>query len=160
MNRVNAIYERDVAIRMTLVANNDLVVYTDSAMAARYSSDAEDYPRLTRQGLLEMNRQVGVAKPGADGLMKRGLMIRHLIMPNNVGGTDKVLRWIAGNLPKDTYVNLMDQYSPAGKVGAGRFGEIDRRISTREFADARRFALGLGLRLDERQTFSVRPRGR
>ncbi|MBN2354741.1 radical SAM protein, partial [candidate division KSB1 bacterium] len=63
--------------------------YADSEMAAKYSSQADTYPQVTRQALLEMHRQVGTAKPADDGLMYRGLMIRHLVMPNNVGGTKK-----------------------------------------------------------------------
>ena len=56
--------------------------YADGRMAARYSSDADTYPEITKKALLEMHRQVGVARPAADGLMYRGLMIRHLVMPN------------------------------------------------------------------------------
>jgi putative pyruvate formate lyase activating enzyme len=61
--------------------------YADGQMAARYSSEAHSYVDMTKKALLEMNRQVGVAKPEKDGLIRRGLMIRHLVMPNNVGGT-------------------------------------------------------------------------
>ena len=73
---------------------------------------ADTYAEETKRALLEMHRQVGVAHPAADGLMYRGLMIRHLVMPNGVGGTRDVIEWIAGNLPEDTYVNLMSQYRP------------------------------------------------
>ncbi len=117
--------------------------YADAAMAARYSSGAASYPQLTKAALLEMHSQVGVAKPGPDGLMKRGLMIRHLIMPNNVGGTAKVLKWIADNLPKDTYVNLMSQYMPVHK--AGEHPKINRRINRSEYRQAVAMARKLGL---------------
>jgi putative pyruvate formate lyase activating enzyme len=80
-------------------------------MSAKYSDEAESYPEMTSKAILEMHRQVGVAKPAKDGIMQRGLMIRHLVMPNNIGGSEKVMEWIAGNLPKDTYVNIMVQYS-------------------------------------------------
>jgi putative pyruvate formate lyase activating enzyme len=121
--------------------------YADGAMAARFSSDAESYPELTKKALLEMHRQVGVAKPAADGLVYRGLMIRHLVMPNNVGGTRRVIEWIAGNLPKDTYLNLMSQYRPVYK--APEYGEISRRITREEYGDAVRWARDSGLtRLD------------
>lgn len=105
--------------------------YADGEMADRYSSGAHTYPELTKKALLEMQRQVGVAKPANDGLMYRGLMIRHLVMPNNVGGSKEVLSWIAGNLPKDTYVNIMSQYRPLYK--AMDYPKIARRISREEY---------------------------
>ncbi|MBN2467074.1 MAG: radical SAM protein [Deltaproteobacteria bacterium] len=117
--------------------------YSDSAMAAQYSSGAETYPALTKQAILEMNRQVGVAKPGADGLMHRGLMIRHLVMPNNVSGTKKVIAWIARNLPTDTYLNIMSQYMPTYK--AREYPEISRRITRREYREAIGWAEKAGL---------------
>ncbi len=104
--------------------------YSSSSMAAKYSSDASTYPQITQKALLEMQRQVGTAKPNAAGIINRGLMIRHLIMPNNVSGTKEVLAWIGANLPKDTYVNLMNQYVPIYK--AKEYPEIARRINKQE----------------------------
>jgi putative pyruvate formate lyase activating enzyme len=117
--------------------------YADSDSAALYSSDADTYPQLTKLALLEMNRQVGVANPASDGLMYRGLMIRHLVMPNNVSGTKEVLEWIAANLPKDTYINLMSQYRPMYK--ASDFPLISRRITRQEYSDAVKWAQDAGL---------------
>lgn len=117
--------------------------YADPDMAARYSSGARSYPEITRQALLEMHRQVGVAIPAADGLMYRGLMIRHLVMPNNVSGTREVLRWIAQNLPRNTYMNIMSQYRPAYR--AGEFPSIARRITREEYENAIRWAREFGL---------------
>jgi putative pyruvate formate lyase activating enzyme len=117
--------------------------YADSAMAARYSSGAETYPELTRQALLEMHRQVGVARPAADGLMYRGLMIRHLVMPNDVGGTRRVVWWIAEHLPKDTYVNLMSQYRPEHE--ALDYPKIARRLRREEYEQAVGWARAAGL---------------
>ncbi len=86
---------------------------------------------MTRKALLEMHRQVGVAEPTAKGTMQRGLMIRHLVMPNDVSGTGAVLTWIAENLPRDTYVNLMSQYRPACRARElepiARAGSRDQR---------------------------------
>ena len=107
------------------------IKYWDSEMAAKYSSGAESYPEITRKAVLEMHRQVGVAKPAEDGIMHRGLMIRHLVMPNNVAGSEKVVEWIAKNLPKDTYVNIMAQYNPLYK--AYDYPEISRRITREEY---------------------------
>jgi len=90
-----------------------------------------------------MNRQVGVAKPTKDGIMQRGLMIRHLVMPNNVGGSEEIMRWIAENLPKDTYVNIMAQYTPAHR--AYDYPEISRRITGEEYQQVVQKARDLGL---------------
>jgi len=108
--------------------------YWDGDMAARYSAGAGDYPEVTRKALLEMQRQVGTAHPAPDGLVHRGLMIRHLVMPNGVSGTGKVIRWISENLPKDTYLNLMSQYTPA--YMASNYPDISRRLARKEFAEA------------------------
>ncbi len=117
--------------------------YADGEMAARYSAGARAYPEVTQQALIEMHRQVGTAKPAGDGLMYRGLMIRHLVMPNNVGGSVEVMRWIAGNLPKETYVNIMSQYVPHHR--AREFPDIARRITREEYDEVVRAARGFGL---------------
>lgn len=117
--------------------------YSDNDMAYLYSSRAENYVESTQQALLEMHRQVGTAKPASDGLMYRGLMIRHLVMPNNVSGTKGVLDWIASNLPKDTFINLMSQYRPM--YMADKFPEINRSITREEYREAAVHAKKLGL---------------
>ena len=117
--------------------------YSDGKMAAKYSAGAETYPEQTRASLLEMHRQVGVARPAGDGLMYRGLMIRHLIMPNQVAGTKGVMEWIGKNLPKDTYVNLMSQYRPMYK--AYGYPEISRTLKRKEYAQAVEWAREFGL---------------
>ena len=108
--------------------------YWDPEMAAKYSSQARDYPEGAKRAILEMHRQVGVARPASDGLMYRGLMIRHLVMPNRVGGTKQIVEWIASNLPKDTYLNLLSQYRPTYK--ADDYEEISRRLTRDEYEGA------------------------
>ena len=117
--------------------------YADGDMAATYSAGAEAYPEVTKAALLEMQRQVGVARPAADGLMYRGLMMRHLVMPNGVGGTQNVVEWIAHNLPKDTYFNIMSQYTPVYR--ASEFPQISRKIRPKEYREALRWAREAGL---------------
>jgi len=117
--------------------------YADGKMAAKYSAGARSYPEMTREALIEMHRQVGVAKPDASGLMRRGLMIRHLVMPNNVGGSVEVVRWIAENLPKDTYINIMSQYRPCHK--ADEYPAIARQITRAEYTEVVAAARDAGL---------------
>ena len=117
--------------------------YSDRKMAEKYSSAAVDYPDITMNALLEMQRQVGTAEPAEDGIVRRGLMIRHLVMPNGVGGTEKVVRWIADNLPKDTYLNIMSQYRPMYK--ASEYPDISRRITRKEYLQAVKCAKEAGL---------------
>ncbi|MFO7849032.1 MAG: radical SAM protein [Spirochaetia bacterium] len=117
--------------------------YWESAMADKYSAGAESYPRVTKEAVLEMNRQVGVAEPSKRGIMERGLMIRHLVMPNKVSGSQAVMEWIAENLPKDTYVNIMAQYTPMHK--AYDYPEISRRINREEYEQVVKKAREAGL---------------
>lgn len=119
------------------------IKYADPGMADLYSSGARTYPEVTKAAVLAMHRQVGVAKPDRDGLVRRGLMIRHLVMPSGVSGTREVIGWIAAQLPKDTYVNLMSQYRPAFR--AGRYPAIARRLTRTEYEDAVRWAREAGL---------------
>jgi len=117
--------------------------YWDMAMAAKYSAGAERYPELARAAVREMHRQAGVAKPDSNGIIQRGLMIRHLVMPNNTSGSEKVMGWIVENLPKDTYVNIMAQYRPVYK--AYDYPEISRRISREEYDKVVNRAVEIGL---------------
>jgi len=115
---------------------------------------AENYPEAARSAIKAMHAQVGTLVFGEDGLARRGLLIRHLVMPGFLDETRNILEWIASELGPETYVNLMDQYYPAGKVSSERYSEINRKVSSREFLEAKQIARRLGLRLDSR-----RPRG-
>lgn len=117
--------------------------FMNTEAANEYSGGASDYPQTTRSALLEMNRQTGVAHPEPNGLVQHGLMIRHLVMPGNAGGSREAMKWIAQHLPSDTYVNIMNQYRPAYR--AHLFPEIDAYISreayTEVVSEARRCGL-------------------
>ena len=98
--------------------------------AARYCG-AADYPDVARRALVEMHRQVGPLRFSADGLARRGVLVRHLVMPGLADESGAILEWLARELSPDTYVDVMSQYQPAGQVGRpegrGRqFAEIDR----------------------------------
>jgi putative pyruvate formate lyase activating enzyme len=125
---------------------------TLSPDVARRLLKAADYPDAATASIREMHRQVGDLVLGPDGLARRGLLVRHLVMPGLLEETRAVLEWIATELGTGTYVNLMDQYRPAGKVGRGAYKEIDRRLTTGEYAEAVAMAGELGLvRLDRRR---------
>jgi putative pyruvate formate lyase activating enzyme len=122
-----------------------------SAEKSKTYLKAEDYPDAARKVVREMHRQVGPLVMDADGVAKRGVLIRHLVMPGSLDETRAILEWIANELSSDSYVNLMDQYHPAGKVTGDRFAEINRRLTSAEFREAEEIAKRLGLRLDERR---------
>lgn len=117
--------------------------YMDPDKAAKYSAGASDYPEVTKKAVFEMHRQVGVHKMDKQGIAIRGLMIRHLVMPNRVAGTEKLLRWVAEALPKNTYINIMAQYRVEYK--AYDYPEIARGITPEEFLEAMDWAEKYGL---------------
>jgi len=125
--------------------------YWDSEMARKYSK-APDYPEAARRAIKEMHRQVGELVTDEEGLAVRGLMIRHLVMPEQIAGTREVMRWIAQELSPHTYVNVMAQYYPAGKVSRQEYPEINRRLTSPEYEAALDEAGRAGLkRLDPRR---------
>jgi putative pyruvate formate lyase activating enzyme len=123
-----------------------------SAEKSRAYLKAEDYPDAARAAIREMHRQVGDLVVDGDGLATRGLLIRHLVMPGCLDETRSILEWIAAELSPATYVNLMDQYRPAGKVSGKRYEALGRRVRADEYRAAVELATELGLRLDERKT--------
>ena len=121
-----------------------------SEMARRYLKRA-DYPDVARETIVEMHRQVGDLVLDEHGMARRGLILRHLIMPGLLGETEAILRFAAAELGTGTYVNLMAQYYVSGKVGQnGQYSEIARGIYREEYEQALALARQLGLRLDPR----------
>jgi putative pyruvate formate lyase activating enzyme len=119
---------------------------TLSAATSKRLLKAEDYPEAAMAAIKEMHRQVGDLEIGDDGLARRGVLIRHLVMPGKLDETRAVLEWIVAELGPDTYVNLMDQYRPTAKVHGGPYPEIDRPLDREEFREAVAMARVLGLR--------------
>ena len=110
-----------------------------------------DYPDVARHTIAEMHRQVGDLVLDDDGLARRGVILRHLVMPGLLEETEAILRWIADELGTGCYVNLMAQYYVSGKVGRdGQYEEITRGIYREEYEQALGVARELGLRLDPR----------
>jgi putative pyruvate formate lyase activating enzyme len=121
--------------------------YMDGAMSERYSSGARDYPERAAEAIAEMHRQVGELVVDEDGIALRGLIIRHLVMPGNIAGTDKFVKFVANRLTRSTYVNIMAQYRPEHK--AKGVPELSRRITHAEYEQAIHWAKEAGLtRLD------------
>jgi len=108
---------------------------------------APDYPEVARERIAEMHRQVGNLVTDERGIAVRGMFVRHLLMPGAFDDSAAILRWIRDTLGPGAVVNLMSQYRPAGRVGEGRYPEIDRLLSSREYADAWALAHQLGLSL-------------
>lgn len=115
--------------------------YADAKLSLRYSG-VPNYPAMNRVAVKEMYRQVGNLIM-EDGIAGRGLVIRHLILPDNISGTDEVMQFISGELSKGVYISLMDQYFPAYK--APKIPELARRITKEEYDRAFNMMIGCGL---------------
>src|ERR671922_207488 len=120
-----------------------------SELARRYLAK-RDYAEVARDSVREMHRQVGDLVLGADGMARRGLIVRHLVMPGLLDETEALLRFIADELGPGTYVNVMGQYYPAGRTR--EFPEIDRHLYGSEFERALELADELGLRRVDRRS--------
>jgi putative pyruvate formate lyase activating enzyme len=118
---------------------------------------AKDYAERAREAIAEMHRQVGPLQLGPDGLARRGVLLRHLVMPGQLDEARQIFEWIARELSPDTYVNIMSQYRPEhqvgqiGRDGKPKFTEIDRHPEIEEYKAAFAAARAAGLwRFDER----------
>lgn len=117
--------------------------YTSPEMAAKYSSEAYNYPYYVKIAFKEMYRQVGDLIKDRKGIAQRGLMIRHLILPNRAAGSREFLEFVAQELSKDCSINLMRQYRP--EYRAREFPDINRRITRKEYTEVLNRAEELGL---------------
>lgn len=120
--------------------------FWDSEIAAR-CCNAPDYPEVARQAVREMHRQVGDLVTDAEGIARRGLLVRHLVLPKNLAGTRQVMRFIAREVSPHTYVNVMSQYRPCGR--ADEVPGLEAAISPAEYRQALQEATEAGItRLD------------
>ena len=108
--------------------------YSDGIIAARFSPGVNDYPKIVKAALKEMHRQVGVLQTDEYHIAQRGLIIRHLVLPNGLAGTEAFVKFVAEELDPATYVNIMSQYRPCYQ--AHNFPELSRGITSEEFNDA------------------------
>ena len=122
--------------------------YWDEKIALKLSK-VPRYPQVARAAIKEMHRQVGDLELDEEFIARRGLIIRHLVLPGGLAGTKEILRWIAREISPNTYVNIMDQYYPCGD--AWKYPPLDRRITKEEYEEALLAAKEAGLkRLDDR----------
>ena len=123
--------------------------YANAQVASHYSK-ARNYPSVNQAAVREMYRQVGDLQIDEHGIATRGLLVRHLILPNGLAGTLEIIRFLAEEISPNTYLNLMDQYRPAFK--AKEYPSLNRPITPREYQNAVQLAHAAGLhRLDERR---------
>ena len=120
--------------------------YSDGETAEKYSQ-ARDYPFVAKKAIKEMFRQVGDLVFDEQGIALRGLLIRHLVLPSGLAGTEDVMQFLAREISKNTYVNIMAQYYPCGDIPPG--SPLNRRISRQEYDQAVEIAKKAGItRLD------------
>lgn len=122
------------------------IKYSSNETAEKYSL-IKNYWDFVRKAVREMHRQVGNLKISKRGIAQRGLLVRHLILPNDIAGSKRVIDFLAEEISKDTYLNLMDQYYPSYR--ANQYEELNRRISKEEYYEIIDYAKKYEMRLDE-----------
>ncbi len=123
--------------------------YSKGDVAQLYSQ-APDYPQVARSAFKEMFRQVADLQINEEGIAYRGLLVRHLVLPEDSAGTKEIMHFLANSISKNTYLNIMDQYYPCGNIPAD--SPLRRRITSEEFNRAIALAREEGItRLDKRE---------
>lgn len=125
--------------------------YADNEIALKYSK-VDNYFEVACKAIKEMERQVGAPKLDENGMIKKGLIVRHLVMPNHIQNSKKVLKWFRDNLSKDIYISVMTQYFPTYK--AKDYEEINRKISKKEYKEIEDYIFSLGIENGYMQDFS------
>lgn len=118
------------------------IKFNDSDASKRYCT-APDYPEISKTAVSEMHKQVGDLHTDEAGVAKCGLLVRHLVMPNDLAGTRGIMKFLAQEVSTNTYVNIMDQYRPCGE--ARKHPELMKRISGKDFDEVMRIAREEGL---------------
>jgi len=124
------------------------IKYVDADVARRYSK-IRDYPAANQAAVREMHRQVGDLTTDGRGVAQRGLLVRHLVLPEGLAGTAEITRFLRDTVSPNTYINVMAQYRPCYR--ANEYPPLARSITNEEYAEAVRLAQEAGLRLDERR---------
>jgi len=122
--------------------------YADAEVARRFSK-VGNYPAVNQAAVKEMCRQVGDLSLDEWGVAQRGLLVRHLVLPEGLAGTGEIVRFLRDECSPQTYINVMAQYRPCYR--AHELPPLDRRITRQEYDEAVRLAREAGLRLDDRR---------
>jgi len=129
------------------------IKYADEHLAKKYSK-IPNYPAVNQAAVKEMHRQTGDLSLDKKGVALRGLLVRHLVMPNGLAGTAKIARFLAQEISPNTYINVMGQYRPCYK--ASDYPKLDRMPTHQELQDARQAVQHAGLhRLDQRRASMI-----
>lgn len=124
--------------------------YSDADTARKYSK-IRNYPQVNQTAVKEMHRQVGDLQIDEKGVAQRGLLVRHLVLPDGIAGTEETIRFLRDEISVNTYLNLMNQYRPSYK--AHLYPELNRRLTNQEYQSAVEAAMSVGLhRLDQRKS--------
>ncbi len=123
--------------------------YANAEVARRYSK-ISNYPAVNQAAVQEMHRQVGDLTMDGRGVAQRGLLVRHLVLPDGLAGTVEIARFLRDKISSNTYINVMAQYRPCYR--AHELPPLNRRITNQEYAEAVHLAQEAGLRLDERRS--------
>jgi putative pyruvate formate lyase activating enzyme len=127
--------------------------FMDGEVAQKFCR-AADYPETAKAAIREMHRQVGDLKVNSQGIAERGLLVRHLVLPGGLAGTREAMRFLALEISRNTYVNIMPQYRPCGQ--SLEHPPLNRRLTVAEYEEAQRMAHEEGIRrLDERRGLRI-----
>ena len=116
--------------------------YFDNSLGEKYSN-VKNYFEIASKAIMEMYMQVGLPKFDENGMIKKGVIIRHLVLPNNIDNTKNILKWIKENMPSKTYVSLMAQYFPTYK--AKENDELNRKLTKEEYQEVLDYLYSLNL---------------
>jgi putative pyruvate formate lyase activating enzyme len=119
-------------------------------VVAKATCNAEDYPKVAQKALLEMHRQAGDLVIDDTGIAIRGILLRHLVLPHGLSGTREIMRFVARQVSKNTYVNVMPQYRPCGR--AGDVKELSVHLSEKDYETALQTAIEEGIKRFDRRT--------
>lgn len=117
--------------------------YYSSTLSKKYSN-ADNYFQIATEAIKEMYKQVGTAKFDEDGIIQKGVIIRHLVLPNHIQNSKHVLKWIKENMPQDIYVSIMAQYFPTYKAKQDEY--INRKLTKKEYQEIENFLFTLNLK--------------
>lgn len=117
--------------------------YSDNELAYKYSK-VKNYFEIATEAIKEMEKQIGMVKFGEEGMMKKGLIVRHLVLPSHIENTIGVLNWFKDNIKEKSYISIMTQYFPTYK--ANEYDELKRKVSKEEYQEVEDYISILGIK--------------